>query len=374
MNVLQLTVHFSPNIGGVETHLDDLVRGLSERKINVTVLTYQPLSTTVNAPFFEKRKRVQIIRIPWIKGQFYKLVNKPLLEFLYLFPGLFLVAPFIISQKKIDVIHSHGLVASAVGIFWAKIFHKRIVVSTHSLYHFPKTGIYRTFVRFLLSKADVCLCLSKKSVDELVDLGINPKKITQFVYWIDTKLFYPLKTNNLKKQFHLSTYFVLLFVGRLVEEKGISVLVKSIKQVKGKSILLIAGDGPLRDEVAIEAQKSDKIRFVGKLTGEELVKYYNLADVLIIPSIHDEGFGRVILESLASGTPVIGSDRGSIPEAIDSSVGRLVKVTALNLAKEIAYLKNHPDVLKKLRQNTRKFALKKYSEKNIQTIINAYDA
>jgi glycosyltransferase involved in cell wall biosynthesis len=193
------------------------------------------------------------------------------------------------------------------------------------------------------------------------------------VYWIDAKLFYPLKTNNLKKQFHLSTYFVLLFVGRLVEEKGISVLVKSIKQVKGKSILLIAGDGPLRDEVAIEAQKSDKIRFVGKLTGEELVKYYNLADVLIIPSIHDEGFGRVILESLAVGTPVLGSDRGSIPEAMDNTVGKLFKVSAQSIKKEIAYLKNHPDVLKKFSLNARKYALKRFSEKNIEVILDSYD-
>jgi hypothetical protein len=89
MNVLQLSAHFSPNVGGVETHLDDLVAGLVKRKYQISVLTYQPLSIDVSAPFYEKNSRLEIIRVPWIKGLFYKLVNQPALEFIYLFPGLF---------------------------------------------------------------------------------------------------------------------------------------------------------------------------------------------------------------------------------------------------------------------------------------------
>lgn len=366
MRVLQLTAHFSPNIGGLETHLNDLVEGLVKRNHQVTVLTYQPLSTDVRAPIYEKKGKTEVFRIPWIRGFFYKLVEYPALEFLYLVLGLFFITPFILSRKKYQVIHTHGLVAAAVGVFWGKLFNKRVVVSTHSLYGFPSSGLYRNFVKLVLSGANVCLCLSKKSVEELMDLGISPAKIKQFTYWIDLDHFKPSKKTNSKE-------FVILFVGRLVAIKGIKVLIKAFKNLKGRMSLVIAGDGPLRNEIMEAAQVGERIKFVGKLDKDEIVDYYNKSDLVVVPSINNEGFGRVILESLACSVPVLGSNRGSIPEAMDLTVGRLVDVNVKNLQKEIAYLKKHPNVLKKLKQNSRKFALKRYSEKNIETIINSYD-
>jgi glycosyltransferase involved in cell wall biosynthesis len=373
MNVLQLSAHFSPNVGGVETHLDDLVAGLVKRKYQISVLTYQPLSIDVSAPFYEKNSRLEIIRVPWIKGLFYKLVNQPALEFIYLFPGLFGVLPILLLRKKYHLIHAHGLVAATVAIFWKFFFRIRVVVSTHSLYHFPKKGIYRSFVKLILNQADGCLCLSKKSNDELITLGIPKQKLSQFTYWIDTNLYKPASKIKLRKKFNLNNEFIMLFVGRLVEEKGIKILINAYKNIKGNQLLIIAGDGPLKNYIMKVVQQNKRIRFVGRLGGQELANYYALSDLLIVPSIHDEGFGRVILEALAAGTPVLGSNRGSIPEAIDTSVGRLFKVSSSNIRKEIAYLKNHPDVLKKLSLNSRRFAEKRFSEKNIEKIILTYD-
>jgi glycosyltransferase involved in cell wall biosynthesis len=373
MKILQLTAHFSPNIGGVETHLDDLVTGLLKRKHRVTVLTYQPLSVDVNAPIYEKKAGLNIIRIPWIKGLFYKLVDKPVLEFIYLFPGLFIVLPFLLLKNKYQVIHAHGLVAATVAIFWKFFFQMKVVVSTHSLYDFPTYGLYRDFVKFVLNQSNTCLCLSKKSVDELIKLGVSEQKIIQFTYWIDTTLYKPSSKVRLRKKFNLKNEFIVLFVGRLVKEKGLSLLLNAYKDIKGNQLLIIAGDGPLKDDVVKVVQENKNIRFVGRLSGKELVNYYAVSDLLIVPSIHDEGFGRVILESLAVGTPVLGSNRGSIPEAIDISVGKLFKVSISNIRKEIAYLKNHPDMLKKLSLNSRRYVLKRFSEKNIDTIILSYD-
>lgn len=373
MNILQLSAHFSPNIGGVETHLDDLVSGLVKKKHQVTVLTYQPLSVDVSAPVYEKQKGLEVVRVPWIKGFFYKLVEKPVFEFMYLFPGLFIVLPFLLMRKRYQVIHAHGLVAATVVIFWKVFFGVRVVVSTHSLYHFPQYGIYPKFVKFILSKSDVCLCLSKKSVEELINLGIRSQKVKQFTYWIDTTLFKPANKSKLKARFSIQNKFIVLFVGRLIKEKGLNILLKAYKNIKGQQQLVIAGDGPLKDSVVNEAQNNGKIRFAGRLSGQELVNYYAMSDLLIVPSIHDEGFGRVILESLAVGTPVLGSDRGSIPEAMDNTVGKLFKVTSQNIQKEIAYLKKHPDVLKKFSLNARKYAIKRFSEKNIEVIIDSYD-
>src|SRR3989344_6252238 len=120
-HVLLTSIAFSPNIGGIETHFDDLVKALSARGWKITVLTYKPITTSVSAKMHEYRytKKVEIYRIPWFRGLFFKLLGNSLLEFVYLFPGLFIVLPFILLIKSdISVIHSHGFVAGAVSVFW----------------------------------------------------------------------------------------------------------------------------------------------------------------------------------------------------------------------------------------------------------------
>lgn len=89
MRILQLTPHFKPNMGGVETHLGDLVESLVARQNQVFVLTYRPITTKASWRISEKRGKLEILRIPWVPGLFYKLIHYPVLEFLYLFPGLF---------------------------------------------------------------------------------------------------------------------------------------------------------------------------------------------------------------------------------------------------------------------------------------------
>ena len=88
MKILQLTAHYYPNVGGVETHLTDLVKYLQNKNYDVTVLTYQPLVTKASWKIHEKEKHLEIIRIPWISGLFYSFVSHPILEFVYLVPGL----------------------------------------------------------------------------------------------------------------------------------------------------------------------------------------------------------------------------------------------------------------------------------------------
>ena len=78
------------------------------------------------------------------------------------------------------------------------------------------------------------------------------------------------------------------------------------------------------------------------------------------------------MESLACGTPVIGSNRGAIPEAMDETVGKLIKVTPQNIRKEVENFYKNPDELKKLSKNARKFAEKNYSDKNIKMITSSY--
>lgn len=373
MNILQLTTHFSPNVGGVETHLSDLVSALIKRNHQVFVLTYQPLITKTKWKMYESEKNLHILRIPWFPGFFYKLVKTPLIEFIYLFPGLFLAAPFVIVFNNSEIIHTHGLVAGFVGVFWGKILGKKVITTTHSIYHFPERGIYKEFVNWIFSYSDHVLTLSKQSEKEIVSLGVPREKVSTFTYWIDLNKFKSQKSIfKIRKLWGWEKKFLVLFVGRLVEEKGIIPLLKAL-EIWDKNIdLIIIGTGPLEAEIKKYASKYKNFLFLGKIDNDKLPEYYSASDVTIVPSVHEEGFGRIILESLACGMPVIGSNRGAIPEAMDESVGRLIDVTPENIKKTVEYFYKNPDKLQKLSKNTRKFAEKRYSEKNIIKILNAY--
>ena len=100
MSVLMLTIGFTPSIGGIETHFDDFLKITQKNKISVTVLTYQPLEIRTKGKVIQRAPFVTVIRIPIIRGLFYRFVKHPFLEFLYLFPGLFIVTPFVLIVRK----------------------------------------------------------------------------------------------------------------------------------------------------------------------------------------------------------------------------------------------------------------------------------
>ncbi len=367
MKVLQLTVHFSPNVGGVETHLSDLVKFLVKQNIQVFVLCYQPLSVKVGWKMYEKETALEIFRIPWIAGLFYKLIKSPILEFIYLVPGLFIITPLILVIKNPKIIHAHGIVAGFVAVFWGKLFNKRIIISTHSIYSFPKSGLYHDFARFIFVGADQVLCLSNQSKNELIKL-ISVSKLKTFTYWIDLNKF----TRQKESSFKFKEKFVVLFVGRLILEKGLDVLLDSVKSWNKNIGLVIAGTGPLENLVKKQSSENFQIHFQGKVDQSNLPDLYNSVNLLIVPSTTEEGFGRVIIESLACGTPVVAANRGAITEAMDSSVGRLIDISPQSIKNAVEDLYNHPAKLNLMAKNARSFAERRYSEKNGQTIINSY--
>lgn len=373
MKVLQITAHFYPNVGGVETHLDNLVKALIKRDFQVFVLTYRPLTTETAWNVYEKNNGVEIFRIPWLPNLFYKLVAFPMFEFLYLLPGLFFTAPFVILSKNPDVIHAHGLVAGFVGVFWGKLFGKKVVISTHSIYHFPKKGLYKNFISWIFANADYSLGLSKQAEGEIKSLGISKDKVDHFTYWIDLEKFkVQSPKSKVKRELGLDEKFTVLFVGRLVREKGVIELLQSAKIWDKNITLVVVGSGPLEVMVSEEAAVNRNIKSAGITPQERLPLFYCAADILIVPSISEEGFGRVILESLACSTPVIGARRGAIPEAMDETVGKLIDATPENIKKAVEYFYKNRGELKKMSLTAREFAERRYSESNVEKIIKAY--
>src|SRR5258706_11740243 len=95
-SVLILSIGFLPNIGGLETHLKDLIDELLKDNWKVTMLTYQPLHTPVLGKWIELSDNLTIYRMPSLRGVFYKLLKVPFLEFIFLEPLLFIITPIIL--------------------------------------------------------------------------------------------------------------------------------------------------------------------------------------------------------------------------------------------------------------------------------------
>ena len=127
---------------------------------------------------------------------------------------------------------------------------------------------------------------------------------------------------------------VILFVGRLIDWKGVNILVSSMKKVRDtvrNARLVIVGDGPERKSLADRVKElglEDSVTFTGQVSGMELKDYYSRASVFVLPSItvnnQTEGLGVVLLEAMASGVPVIGSNTGGIPDIIEDGVNGLL--------------------------------------------------
>jgi len=374
--ILLLTPFFSPNMGGVETHLDDLVKGLDKRGYAVFVQTYSPI-TTRNVFWKEKEKigeNVEIRRYRWFGKDIFNYVEKfPLFDFLYLTPYLLLRAFFwmLFNSEKINVIHAQGFNAAYIGGILKKVFKKKLIVSTHAIYELEKKSSTAKKVVSILNQSDKCLCLSKGSYNELLSFGLGLEKVDLFRYWIDLDVFQLLDKEILRKDLGFDNKATILFVGRLIEKKGTRILCDVAKNFPQINFVFI-GTGPDEEYIKMKLKKNNNLKFIGQVKNTELYKYYNSADVLCIPSQYEEGFGRVVIEAVACGLPVIGSNKGGIPEALDRSVSILVDPTVENLQKVVGDIFSQNGKLMELSNNCRKYAEENFSEKNIDLITKYF--
>lgn len=373
-NVLIITSHYTPNIGGVENHLQALVAGLIKDGWRVIVSTYQPLAQSRIAPFMEEKNRFTIYRFPWLAFNiFHKLTPYPALEFLFLFPGLFLMTLIVlIKHPSIDVIHCQGLVPSAIGVFMKFLFKKRVIASTHNLYFFPKKGLYPFFARLFFSLTDKVLTPTIFAKEELLKIGVSAKKVAIFHYWIDLKTFSPKKKLKIRKGLKWDK-FTVLFIGRLIETKGVKLLLELLPKLNKKIQLVIIGTGPLTNEIKRAEKHFLNLKYLGRVENNDLPNFYSAADLVVVPSLVDEGFGFVVMESVACGAPVLASKKGGLLDAVSPKTGRLVEPTVQNFKVAIERLFSHPAELNYLKSNCREYAMKNFSDKNILDIIRIYE-
>jgi glycosyltransferase involved in cell wall biosynthesis len=122
--------------------------------------------------------------------------------------------------------------------------------------------------------------------------------------------------------------FTIGFAGRLVESKGLMDLLAAARALSAPVELLLIGDGPLRSQLEGQPIPGSAVRVLSGIGHDEMPRAYSQLDVLVLPShstpTWKEQFGRVIVEALWCGVPVVGSDSGEIPWLIGLTGGGLV--------------------------------------------------
>lgn len=168
---------------------------------------------------------------------------------------------------------------------------------------------------------------------------------------------------------HLERNKELLFLGRLVSQKGINTLLEAVKllQENGKDRhLTVIGRGSEEEKLksfCAENNITDKVTFAGLVTGTELSRQMNRHRVMIVPSLGDEGFGIVALEGMACGCQVIVSNSGGLPEAVGDAGYVFEKGNASQLAETIekAFADGGDHLVVKIKEHLRRHTIKEIS-------------
>ena len=269
---------------------------------------------------------------------------------------------------------------------------KKFVLSMHNdlfAYGLPEGPLVRS-----LEKLDMLVVASeflKRVVLERFP-GLVSRVLVE-PYGLDTEAWTPAlkekeQTLQIRRRYRLRPGRTLLFVGRVLPCKGLIPLVKAFEiarqKVDGLKLLVVgcpgfgkSSESPYMDQVKrLAAPLGCAVNFTGFVPPCEIPSYFAAADLTVVPSLWDEPFGRVTLESLAVAVPVLASRRGGIPEAVQNGENGLLledPEAVETLAEKLVWMILHPEERQRMGEFGRKTVLQNFSmERRVRSLTQLY--
>lgn len=344
MRIAYFTESLPPLTDGVARTYTRLAETLNRRKIDF-------LFFASVLPKEEEPWRGRVIHVPWIPFPLYRYYRVGI-------PNPFRLNP-ILDRFKPDLIQVAA--PTPMGIFGQNYALKRNIpcvssYHTHFVDYFPYYHVKWSikwgwdYMRWFYNRTRVIFAPSHDTVSELKKRGFEGLEL--WPRGIDRSRFSPrLRSEALRKKLGLGKEKLLLFVGRLVQEKGLDELSKAALALRRQGYrfhLAFAGDGPYR---SILEKRLPQSHYFGFIQGRELSELYASSDLFVFPST-TETFGNVVLEAFASGLPVVGAAQGGSLDLVKPGVnGLLAKpLDAEDLTRQVRTLLDNPKTVKRMVQ------------------------
>ncbi len=328
MKILMLTWEYPPRIvGGIARVVHDLSKRLLKDGHEVTVVTYRE----GELPYFEDDKGVKVYRvdnyninpnnfIDWIMQLNFNLVAK--------------ASEIIAKEGEFDVIHAHDWLVAYAAKTLKNSYNIPIVATIHATEAGRNSGIHDETQRYindtewlLTYEASEVIVNSNYMKNEIQRLfGLPFEKINVVPNGVNSTSYNGIEKDfDFRRRYAADNEKIILYVGRLVYEKGVQHLIGAMPKILAHyndSKLVIAGRGGMLDELKAEARSlgiENKVYFTGYMNPREVAKMYKCADMAVFPSTY-EPFGIVALEAMLAGIPTVVSDIGGLNEIVDHGV------------------------------------------------------
>ena len=361
MRILMLSWEYPPRIvGGISRVVHDLAQKLGEGGNEVHVVTcWEPGTIEM-----EKDKNVFVHRVRTYELNTYSFVD----WVLHLNFALLEYSTRLINETGIfDVIHAHDWVVAFTARALKHSYTIPLIATIHATEHGRNWGIHNDTQRYingvewwLTYEAWKVVVNSEYMKNEVKDIFKLPDdKITVIPNGVDIHKFDGYERDyGFRRNFAADNEKIVFFVGRLVHEKGVQVLVDAIPKVIGNYNdvkFVIAGKGPQLDYLKGKSMSMNvyhKIYFTGYISDIDLLKLYKCADIAVFPSLY-EPFGIVALEGMVANIPVVVSDTGGLGEIVRHGIDGM-KAYAGNpnsLADCILEILFNPDKAEQMKKN-----------------------
>jgi len=328
LTVIMFTWEFPPRIvGGISPHVYHLSKSLAKNGVKVYVVTCD----FPGAPQHEVVDEVEVFRI-----DSYKNPAPDFATWVYLMNmNMQKEAAALVKSLggKVDVFHAHDWLVANAGIGLKHVFRKPLLATIHSTEIGRRDGIHSDYERmiheteaWLTYEAWKVICCSNYMVSHVRwGFGLPEDKLVMIPNGVDVQQY--MKNTDLsqfRRKFALPEEKIVLFVGRLVYEKGIHVFINAVPKVSEKinAKFVIVGNGYMKEPLSNLAKSmglAHKVMFTGFVDDETLKNLQRCADVCVVPSLF-EPFGIVALEAMAAKSPLVVSDTGGLSEIVEHDV------------------------------------------------------